>query len=115
MKQQSRHIVLVVIVLLYTATWVGGYYFHVQQLAATAEYLYANGKRQQTTTTANGAIVSPDGPTVKVVWCVPILPGLLFVNSYYEIGCLWAQGGMKIVFFYGCGAKTLRDLTSWTS
>lgn len=55
------------------------------------------------------------GPKSAVAWCFPILPGVLLAKSSYNVGPLYAQGGQKIVIYYGVGSFTLLELVGWRS
>jgi hypothetical protein len=52
------------------------------------------------------------GPATKVKWSFPLLPGVLVTDSWYSIGPLWAEGGVKLVFYYGIDSVEL-TLFGW--
>jgi hypothetical protein len=48
--------------------------------------------------------LSAHDPTSKVNWCIPVLPGVLLADSSISQGPLSAEGGVKIVIYYGVGS-----------
>ncbi len=53
------------------------------------------------------------GPLSKVWWCFPVLPGVLLADSQYSVGPLYAEGGVKIVFYYGVGSVAVPTPFGW--
>lgn len=115
------------VAILYALTWMGGWITHSRELQASAWQMYADAKKQDREMAelfqkeGHGLYYAPDhlssknGPSAKVNWCVPILPGVLLANSYYVIGPLWGKGGVKIVLYYVFGAKELVYISRWVS
>ena len=120
---RSRWFLLSVVVL-YVATWTFGWREHSREINARAKQLWitANQRNEKYAQLAakTGEHFWPvelnaGGPRAGVNWCIPILPGLLIVDSEYVVGPLYARGGIKLVLFYGLGSKELCFLSGWIS
>jgi hypothetical protein len=97
---RRRYKILILLIFLYAVTWIGGYYSHSATLRREAQFRYDGFKRDAVL----AAVAAKGGPTSKVEWCFPLLPGVLIANSYYVLGPGFGQGGLKIVFYYGLGS-----------
>lgn len=51
-----------------------------------------------------------DGPHTGVEWRLPILPGVLLVDSYWALGPMCAASHVKVVMYYGFGTTELMQL-----
>ena len=58
-------------------------------------------------------LVYEDGPQWQVGWCVPLLPGILLVDSAASCGPLSGGGHRQFVFFYGYGTTVLCNRDTW--
>ncbi len=101
-----------VVPILYAVTWIGGYFSHVQELAAEAAINYAYVQKVNAERDA-GIALNADGPHTGINWCVPVLPGVLIVDSYSINGPLAGRGSSKLVLFYGFGSFVLDEWNCW--
>jgi hypothetical protein len=124
MKMNKK--ILAVVVLLYALTWAGGWITHAREIRYRARQMYANAQEHDRRMAERfqkegfgpydeGSRLSKHGPSAEVSWCIPLLPGVLLADSQYVIGPLWGKGGVKIIFYYGSGAKELVFLWGWIS
>jgi prepilin-type processing-associated H-X9-DG protein len=90
--------VIVTVALLHALTWAGGCLTHSRELDSRARRIYAAAPK---------GYRSESGPATGITWCIPLLPGVLLANSWYVVGPSWGEGGVKIVLYYGFGAKEL--------
>ncbi len=113
-----------IIIYLYLFTWVGGWIVASRQIKSEATAIYEKGLKvyfervlyyEKRGSITHRLPYNPAGPTASVKWCVPLLPGILLMDSGYCIGPLWAKSGTKIVFFYGFGCIELVYLYTWFS
>lgn len=121
----KKKVILIVIILLYAITWLGGHRTHSINLQKHAAQLYVGAlfKNKEMSDLARSEgleepqpiVVRKDGPKSKVKWSIPIMPGVLLANSYYVNSPLWAKGGTKIVLYYGISSKVICYLTKWMS
>lgn len=121
----KRKIISIVVILLYAITWIGGQRTHSMNLQKHATQLYVGAllKNQKMSDWArsegleepNPIELRKDGPRSKVKWSIPIIPGILLANSYYVNGPLWAEGGTKIILYYGISSKVICKITKWMS
>lgn len=121
----KRKVISIVVMLLYVITWIGGHRTHSINLQKHAAQLYVGAlfknKEMSDMASSEGLeepppiVVRKDGPKSKVKWSIPIVPGILLVNSYYVIGPLYAEGGTKIILYYGISSKVICYLTKWMS
>ncbi len=121
-----RRKIIGILVLLYAVTWVGGWITHAIEIKANAQRMYTDAQerdREMAELYRNKGLgtydasdhLSKNGPHAGVSWCVPILPGILLLDSWYVIGPLWGKGGVKLVLYYGLGTKELVCLWGWIS
>lgn len=96
-------LLLGVLTFLYGATWVGGWLSHSAAIQAQARHWSAN------------ANVHPGGPRFGVNWCVPVVPGVVLVDSYCDVGPMNGCGGEKVVVWYGFGSWEVMTLSGWTT
>jgi hypothetical protein len=111
------------LLLLYVATWVGGWVSHSRELKAQTEahyrvaqereQEYASAARAQGSQVPIHARTHPGGPTSAVVWCLPVLPGVLLAYSCYSVGPLHAGGYLQLVLWYGAGSAKLGEVVWW--
>src|ERR1700693_3043923 len=96
---------LCLLVLLYAFTWIGGWITYAHQLQERAEggYLMAQKENEEAEFEAHYSEYKPHliklregGPTSRVWWCVPVLPGVLLADSEYDIGQGWGGGGLWV-------------------
>ena len=121
----KRKVISIVIIILYVITWIGGHRTHSMNLQKHAAQLYVGTifKNQKWSDWARSeGLEEPppirlrkDGPKSGVKWSIPIFPGILLANSYYEIGPLSAKGGTKIILYYGISSKVICYVTKWMS
>lgn len=113
-----------VIAALYGLTWIGGSIFHQRMLAAQAQQLYDKARARELEvaewnmregSTPPRRVTRDGGPIAKVKWCLPILPGVLVVDSYYVIGPLFGKGGVSLVIYYGLGSREFLPIWGWRS
>lgn len=122
---KKKKVILIIVILLYVITWLGGHRTHSMNLQKHATQLYIGAlfKNQKWSDWARSeGLEEPqpirlrqDGPKSKVKWSIPIVPGILLVNSYYVNGPLWAKGGTKIILYYGISSKVICYITKWMS
>ena len=117
-----RRLFWLVFLLLYVATWVGGWITHARDLQASAQVWYQRAKERNrewmSDEPAGGEPpiylqLREGGPATGVNWCIPLLPGVLLADSYYVLGPLNGRGMVKIVFYYGAGSVVICDLWGW--
>ena len=106
------------ILLLYAVTWVGGWITHARDLESSARATYQRGQELNAEWPADGPVEShielrEGGPATGVNWCIPLLPGVLLVDSYEVLGPLAARDTGKIVIYYGIGSFEVCDLWGW--
>jgi hypothetical protein len=122
--RRRRLIFWLSILVLYVITWIGGVADHARELDADTRARYrraADGEEAewafQRAMHGGGKTFSsalrPGGPISGVNWSVPILPGVLLVDSYYSLGPNYSQGHAKIVLYYGLGTVTVCKLWGW--
>jgi hypothetical protein len=116
---------LTVYLVLYFATWVGGYRSHAQYLKdrVQASYRFMERERQREEEQAlrfgvenehfTDLYMHKSGPKYGVSWCVPVVPGVLLVYSYESTGPLMAGGGIKIILYDGSCSYELCTLWGW--
>jgi hypothetical protein len=111
-----------VVTVLYLVTWFGGCERYSLDLRAKDHDWYhaceeRNAKSiQEAALTGEGPYLIelyPEGPQTRVNWCVPVLPGLLLVDSDSVIGPMAGNGGAKLVLYYGAGTRKLALLWGW--
>jgi hypothetical protein len=103
---------------LYVATGIGGYRSHARQLKDHAESQYRQLEQQfrkakEAAHWVDGMplddpyrwFLHKQGPQYGVNWCAPVAPGLLVADSYSSVGPLVANGGYKLVLYYGFGSS----------
>jgi hypothetical protein len=122
---KKKKVITIIVILFYAITWLGGHVTHSRNIReyATKQYNGALLKNKKMSDFAisegleepNPIKLRKDGPKSKVKWSIPIAPGILLVNSYYEIGPLWAKGGNKIILYYGISSKVICYITKWMS
>jgi len=100
------------IVLLYAATWIGGYFSHRHELAAEAAEGYAYVQKVNRERNADIAL-NLDGPDTGISWSFPVLPGVLVVDSYSVLGPLIGHNSTKVVLYYGFGSVVLAEGGGW--
>jgi hypothetical protein len=115
--------ILVLLVLLYGVTGIGGWISHSLAMKAEAERRYHDAQLRNEEYAAASPQLGEDlpvylrlhkgGPDSGVSWCVPILPGVLLADSYYSVGPLYAKGGIKVVVWYGFGSVEVCTLLGW--
>jgi hypothetical protein len=111
------------IVAMYAITWAGGFADYAHELRAETTFHYELAQKRNTENAQddllfmNGARfvwqLHGDGPHWGVNWSVPILPGVLLLDSYSSIGPLYGSGSAKIVVYYGVGTVTICELWGW--
>jgi hypothetical protein len=110
------------ILLLYAVTWVGGWISHARDLESSTWAGYQRVQKLNAEWQAHGLgdaerpyriKLREGGPRTGVNWCLPLLPGVLLVDSYYELGPLAARDTGKIVVYYGIGSFEVCDLWGW--
>jgi hypothetical protein len=116
--------ILIWLILLYLVTWIGGCVSHSAALKNDAQRRYDAARKSDVEYAARAAKegqpspspqASKTGPVTNVSWCFPILPGILIADSYYVVGPLYGQGGIKIVIFYGFGSWASSPFWGWIS
>jgi hypothetical protein len=115
---------LSVYLVLYVATGIGGYRSQAQQLRAEAEAGCQQYKQMQWLREGEEAereVMRQRGlepprrsphldnlrPKYRIAWCVPVLPGILLVDSSYSLEQRLISSGTKLVFYYGFGSYDL--------
>jgi hypothetical protein len=112
-RRRRKRIFERVVVLLYLITWIGGWSSHARQLRANADASYRNlvlqteGKRVPFNSRPHA------GGPITGIWCVPVLPGVLLVESGTSIAPLSGSGGLKLVLYYGFGSSELCWFYVW--
>jgi hypothetical protein len=114
---------LVVLLIAYLATWIGGWVSHSRELRSRAERYWRDAadrsRDAELEATRQGyrfhPAARPGGPLTYVNWCFPVLPGILVTDSGYVIGRLYGTGGTKVVLFYGFGSVELMSIDIWAS
>jgi hypothetical protein len=110
------------VVLLYAVTWVGGWITHARDLEFSARARYQVGQELNAEYEAHRLAdaqkpyyieLTEGGPDTGVNWCIPLLPGVLLVDSYEVLGPLAARDTAKIVVYYGFGSFEVCDLWGW--
>jgi hypothetical protein len=114
-----------IVAALYLLTWLGGWIAHAHELRVFSDdyWSYLDGKlqvamveqRKQRDEFPRTYQVYESGPRSWVRWCLPILPGILLVDSGYSVGPLHARAGIKLVVYYGVGSSELCMLAGWVS
>jgi hypothetical protein len=121
---RRRTWLIIVVVFFYMLTWVFGVTEHTRELNTRAQRLWidADGSNREMALFAadKGLEFDPielrsTGPRTAVNWSVPILPGVLLVDSEYVVGPLYGKGGVKVVVYYGFGSAELVTLVGWIS
>ncbi|MCP4261615.1 MAG: hypothetical protein GY774_29550 [Planctomycetes bacterium] len=121
----KRKVILIIVILLYAITWLGGHTSHSMNLKKHICQLYletvlknkkwSEWARSEGLEEPQPIKLRKDGPKCEVKWSIPIVPGILLANSYYENGPLWAEGGTKIILYYGFSSKVICYITKWMS
>src|SRR6185436_15274280 len=104
----------------YLLTWVGGWLAYSRDLHHRTSMLLDDARQRNVESAEffrdqglpDRSIQINPQPASKVHWCVPLFPGVLLANSSYHIAPLWAEGGMKIVVYYGFGTLEI-PIFSW--
>jgi hypothetical protein len=113
---------LAVYLVLYFATWVGGWSSHARDLKHRAESGYRlmlQNRRDEEEVAVPTVRNNPhfNGhymyPQYGVQWCVPVVPGVLLANSYDFTPDCGGSGGVKVVLYYGFGSQELWRLWGW--
>jgi hypothetical protein len=121
MKLQKR-LTWAFIAALYLVTWVGGCVQHSHDLESASwdrcRAAERSNLRQSEQAKVEGQMphlveLRKDGPATNVNWCIPLLPGVLLIDSDSVIGPLCGNGGAKIVLYYGTGSLELGSLWRW--
>lgn len=122
---KRRAMIFALLAVLYIHTWVGGWISHSRaiELEAQRRYIEADCRNTEAIETFEGmggeepylCRLRPGGPRSGVSGAIPLLPGVLLVDSYYIVGPLCGRGGRKIVLYYGAGSYTLCNLGGWIS
>jgi hypothetical protein len=122
--KRHRRTLWVVLLLLYAATWVGGWITHARDLEASAWAKYRRAQERNAEWLADEPAGSEvpislrlfeGGPATGVNWCIPILPGVLIADSYEVLGPLNGRGMVKIVVYYGPHSVVVCELFGWIS
>ena len=109
---------------IYLATWIGGWISHASEMHAEASISYSAAERYNLEFKAQALARGQEpfafrlhegGPRTGVIWCIPVLPGVLLADSYRSIGPLGGKGTVKIVLYYGFGSLIICDLWGWIS
>jgi hypothetical protein len=113
------------LVAIYAITWVGGHLSHSKKVASNALAMYEAVQEKNDEISAfarregladyEPVQLGEGGPKSDVKWSFPLLPGILVVNSYYVIGPLWAEGGIKIIGYYGTSSRIICWISKWKS
>lgn len=113
-------LMVMLLVALYLATWIGGAQSHRQALRARAQECSDRGVtwnvERGRQAAAGGRTYVPSrfrkgGPSAEVAWSFPAFPGILMVNSSCHVTPLWGEGGVKLVLYYGVGSVELLTLS----
>jgi len=127
-----KHKRKIIVILLYLATWVGGWVLHEREVKARADLIYQRvSKRIQWEIAefnkcedkdlakdligSRTQLLYPTGPIAGVKWCLPLLPGVLLSETDIVIGPMNGGGDLNIVLFYGFGTIILSSGPSWRS
>lgn len=127
---RKRQFIFFIIVLLYAATWVGGWVTHDRELTARANLMYQiAAKRIQSEIAefqkcedkalvkefvdSHTHMLDRNGPKAQVNWCVPILPGVLLSSTDVVLGPMKGGGDHNIVLFDGFRATVLFSWPTW--
>ena len=96
----------------YAFTWIGGYLSHRHELAiqAAKDYAYVQKVNRER---GAGITLNEDGPSTGIIWCVPVLPGILIAESYSFLGPLTGGVSTKTVVYYGFGSFVLAAGGGW--
>jgi hypothetical protein len=123
-EQMSKK-VIAILALSYAATWAGGWITHSREIEARAARMYSRAQKRDRETAEvfqreglgpyKATRLRKGGPSSGVSWCFPLLPGVLLADSWYVVGPLWGKGGMKLVVYYGFGAREVVFLWGWIS
>src|SRR5688500_7844468 len=107
------------VIAVYVVTWIGGYLAHgrvvgMVRVLTYKQFAYRNSEAEAIEAESGfkefGAKIHDGGPRTGIAWCIPVLPGVLLVNSYRSVGPLYGSGGTKTVVFYCAGSFTLCEL-----
>ncbi len=107
---RKRTILLGIVVLfltpLYLATWTGGTRAHRRELYNQVAPLHTVLLQQEAEEAPRGLRAHVEGPLlpsplIQVNWSVPMLPGVLLVNSGYRLAPLSGEGGTKLLWYNG--------------
>ena len=125
MVELKKISILSVVIAAYGITWVGGHLSHARNIASHALNTYEAAQSKNNAMSAFAQEVNmvnvqainlrPAGPKSEVKWSFPLLPGILIANSYYVNGPLWAEGGTKLIVYYGISSAVVCKLTKWIS
>jgi hypothetical protein len=122
--KRRRRAFWAIVVLLYAATWIGGWITHARDLRASAQARYQRAQERNREWMANEPAgeelptylqMWEGGPATGVNWCIPLLPSVLLADSYEVLGPLNGRGMVKLVFYYGVGSVVICDLWGWIS
>ena len=122
----NKNKTILAVVTLYAITWIGGWITHARDMQCYVRRMYDNAQlrdREKAELLQKAGLTVEDtahkylkdGPKSGVDWCIPILPGVLLLNSWYVVGPLWGKGGVKVVLYYGLGTKEIAYLWGWIS
>jgi hypothetical protein len=109
---------------LYVVTGIGGSLCHSRDLEASAWENYRELERRNAAALAAARAEGDEpflmelyegGPVTGVNWCVPVLPGILLVDSYSACGPMGGRGTAKVVAYYGTGSMIVCELWGWMS
>jgi hypothetical protein len=99
---------------LYVATGIGGPRTHARQLQDKAQAAYLLAEQRVRDRGGLEQFLLEDGPTYRVSWCIPVIPGVLLTWSGYSAGPLArGEGGLKIVLYYGVGTHEVWKRLLW--
>src|SRR5262245_20327381 len=120
--ERRRRLLWGFVLLLYAVTWCGGWITHARDLESSARARYQRGQELSAEWQARGPVdaqkpyyikLREGGPDTGINWCIPLLPGVLLVDSYEELGPLAARDTGKIVIYYGIGSFEVCELWGW--
>jgi hypothetical protein len=124
-RKKTKRSILVAVCFAYTITWLGGHYTHRKNLASQALALYNAAQKRNAEMSAfareegladqQPIKLREGGPQSEVKWSFPLLPGIIVANSYYVNGPLYAEGGTKMILYYGVSSTVICKLTKWVS
>jgi hypothetical protein len=122
-KRHRRRVLWGLVVALFFATWVGGVRAHFGDLEASARSRYQ--MLQERNVERHGPYAGDEvpphvrllegGPHTGIEWSVPILPGVLIVDSYEILGPLSAHGSTKLLVFDGSGFSIVFEWREWVT